>query len=394
MRILFASAGNFGHVYPLLPLAKAARAAGHEVAFATGEQLHPALRAAGLDPVAAGRSVPEAFMEAVRGSAGLEHGEGDGDLGAQDVPPEVLADLHVKVFGSVLPRWVAADLAPVLAGGSFDLVVYEALNPGAAFAAHLAGVPAVAHGVGVMAMGPEEARIQEELLATAADLGVHAPGGQLLALARTYIDICPPSLQDRGFLAAPLPRIEQRPVAYGEPGELPAAIRDADGPFVYLTLGTALGSVDVLRTVIEGLLPLEVPVLVATGPVVDVADLGELPERVVAAAWVAQPEALKRAALVVQHGGAGTTLATLAAGLPQLILPQGADGPANAAAVRDAGAGELVHAADLTAGAVTAQARRILGDETYRDAARKVATEIASMPAPTETATRLPQFTA
>ncbi len=64
---------------------------------------------------------------------------------------------------------------------------------------------------------------------------------------------------------------------------------------------------DVLRTVIEGLLPLEVPVLVATGPVVDVADLGELPERVVAAAWVAQPEALKRAALVVQHGGAGTT---------------------------------------------------------------------------------------
>ncbi|XES01490.1 glycosyltransferase [Streptomyces sp. S1D4-11] len=165
-------------------------------------------------------------------------------------------------------------------------------------------MPAVAHGVGVMAMGPEEARIQEELLATAADLGVRVPGGQLLALARTYIDICPPSLQDRGFLAAPLPRIEQRPVAYGEPGELPAAIRDADGPFVYLTLGTALGSVDVLRTVIEGLLPLEVPVLVATGPVVDVADLGELPERVVAAAWVAQPEALKRAALVVQHGGA------------------------------------------------------------------------------------------
>nr|WP_248297488.1 nucleotide disphospho-sugar-binding domain-containing protein [Streptomyces sp. S1D4-11] len=78
--------------------------------------------------------------------------------------------------------------------------------------------------------------------------------------------------------------------------------------------------------------------------------------------------------------------------MPQLILPQGADGPANAAAVRDAGAGEVVLAADLTVSAVTAQARRILGDETYRDAARKVATEIASMPAPTETATRLPQF--
>ncbi|MER6437915.1 nucleotide disphospho-sugar-binding domain-containing protein [Streptomyces sp. NPDC001185] len=391
MRILFASAGNFGHVYPLLPLAKAARAAGHEVVFATGEQLHPALRAAGLEPVAAGRSVPEAFMEAVRGSDSLEH-EG-ADLGAQDVPPEVLADLHVKVFGSVLPRWVAADLAPVLTGLRPDLVVYEAMNPGAAFAARLAGVPAVAHGVGVMAMGAEEARIQEELLATAADLGVDVPYGQLLALAATYIDICPPSLQDPGFLAAPLPRIEQRPVAYGEPGELPAGIRDADGPFVYLTLGTALGSVDVLRTVIDGLLPLQVPVLVATGPVVAVADLGELPERVVAVEWVAQPEALRRAALVVQHGGAGTTLAALAAALPQLILPQGADGPANGTAVRDAGAGEVIFAGDLTADAVTEQARRILGDESYRDAARKVAAEIAAMPDPAETAARLPQFT-
>lgn len=334
-------------------------------------------------------------MEAVRGSAGLEHGEGDGDLGAQDVPPEVLADLHVKVFGSVLPRWVAADLAPVLVSGSFDLVVYEALNPGAAFAAHLAGVPAVAHGVGVMAMGPEEARIQEELLATAADLGVHVPGGQLLALARTYIDICPPSLQDRGFLAAPLPRVEQRPVAYGEPGELPAAIRDADGPFVYLTLGTALGSVDVLRTVIEGLLPLEVPVLVATGPVVDVADLGELPERVVAAAWVAQPEALKRAALVVQHGGAGDHPGRARGRTAPADPPAGRrrTRQRRRRTRRGRGRGGLRRRPDGFY-AVTAQARRILGDETYRDAARKVATEIASMPAPTETATRLPQFTA
>jgi UDP:flavonoid glycosyltransferase YjiC (YdhE family) len=390
MRILFASAGNFGHVYPLLPLAKAARAAGHEVAFATGEQLHPALRKAGLEAVTAGRSVPEAFMEAVRGRASLDHH--GGDLGAQDVPPEVLADLHVKVFGSVLPRWVAADLAAELERQRPDLVVYEALNPGAAFAARRAGVPAVAHGVGVMALGPEEIRIQEELLATAADLGVDVPYGQLLALAGTYIDICPPSIQDPGFLAAPLPRIEQRPVAYGEPGgELPEGIRDA-GEFVYLTLGTALGSKEVLRTVIDGLLPLERPVLVATGPVVSVADLGELPDRVVAVPWVAQPEALKRASLVVQHGGAGTTLATLAAGLPQLILPQGADGPANGAAVRSAGAGEVVPAAELTPAAVTEQARRILSDEAYRDAARKVAAEIAAMPDPTETTARLASF--
>ncbi|MFF4550862.1 glycosyltransferase [Streptomyces sp. NPDC001435] len=386
MRILFAGAGNFGHVYPLLPLAKAARAAGHEVSFATGEQLHPAVVTAGLEPVAAGRSVPEAFMEAVSSRADLA---GAGELGAQDVPPEVLADLHVQVFGSVLPRWVAADLATALERLRPDLVVYEALNPGAAFAAALAGVPAVAHGVGVMALGPEEERIGQELLATAGDLGVDVPFGQLLALSRSYIDIVPPSIQDPGFLAAPLPRIEQRTVAYSEPGELPERIRESGKPFVYLTLGTALGSPEVLRTVLKGLLPLDVPVLVAAGPVVPVEELGELPERVVAVPWVAQPEALKHASVVVQHGGAGTTLATLAAGLPQLVLPQGADGPANGKAVAAAGAGEVVLAADQSPEAVTEATRRLLAEEGYRVAARKVAAEIAAMPDPAENVTKL-----
>ncbi|MGW3151057.1 glycosyltransferase [Streptomyces sp. NPDC001177] len=386
MRILFAGAGNFGHVYPLLPLAKAARAAGHEVSFATGEQLHPAVVTAGLEPVAAGRSVPEAFMEAVKSRADLA---GAGELGAQDVPPEVLADLHVQVFGSVLPRWVAADLATALERLRPDLVVYEALNPGAAFAAALAGVPAVAHGVGVMALGPEEERIGQELLATAGDLGVDVPFGQLLALSRSYIDIVPPSIQDPGFLAAPLPRIEQRTVAYSEPGELPERIRESGRPFVYLTLGTALGSPEVLRTVLQGLLPLDVPVLVAAGPVVPVEELGELPERVVAVPWVAQPEALKHASVVVQHGGAGTTLATLAAGLPQLVLPQGADGPANGKAVAAAGAGEVVLAADQSPEAVTEATRRLLAEEGYRVSARKVAAEIAAMPDPAENVARL-----
>jgi UDP:flavonoid glycosyltransferase YjiC (YdhE family) len=392
MRILFASAGNFGHVYPLLPLAQAAKAAGHEVVFATGEQLHPALRKAGLEPVVAGRSVPEAFMEAVRTHPGIAYD--GGDLGAQDVPPQVLADLHVKVFGSVLPRWVAADLAGVLQRQRPDLVVFEALNSGAAFAARLAGVPAIAHGVGVMSVGPEEARIQDELLATAADLGVEVPFGQLLALGRTFVDVCPPSIQDRHFLGAPLPRIEQRSIAHAEPGELPEGVRDADGGFVYLTLGTALGSAEVLRTAIDGLAPLNVPVLVAAGPAVSIADLGELPGHITAVPWAPQAEALKRASLVVQHGGAGTTLATLAAGLPQLILPQGADGPATGRAVRDAGAGEVVFADEFSADSVTEAVRRLRSDEAYRDGARKVAAEIAAMPDPAETAARLPQLAA
>ncbi|MFD5144221.1 glycosyltransferase [Streptomyces sp. NPDC058401] len=388
MRILFASVGNFGHIFPLLPLARAARAAGHQVAFATGEQFHQTLREAGFEPVTAGRSVPEAFIEAAGGQAFLEqHG---GEVGAQDVPASVLADLHIKVFGSVLPRWVAADLATAFTTYRPDLVVHEVLNPGAGFAARLAGIPAVAHGVGPISQDHEAERLRREILATAADLGVDVPADRASTLGNTLIDISPPSIQDRSILESGWPRIELRPVPYVEQGEIPGGLGASGDPFVYLTLGTALGSADNLRTVIDGLRPLGVPVLVATGFRIQLAELGELPPNVIAAPWVPQSEVLARASLVVQHGGSGTTLATLAAGLPQLIVPQGADGPANGQALHAVGAGEVVF--DLSADAVTENARRILGDESYRDAARKVAAEIAAMPDPEAVAARLPDL--
>ena len=72
MKVLFASLGNYGHIFPLVPLAQAARAAGHEVWFATSEQFHPVVDKAGLTPVTAGITVPEAFIEAAGGQAFLE----------------------------------------------------------------------------------------------------------------------------------------------------------------------------------------------------------------------------------------------------------------------------------------------------------------------------------
>ena len=48
MRVLFASLASVGHTYPLIPLAVAAREAGHEVHYAVGEHMHAPLAANGL----------------------------------------------------------------------------------------------------------------------------------------------------------------------------------------------------------------------------------------------------------------------------------------------------------------------------------------------------------
>ena len=390
MRVLFASLGNYGHIFPLVPLAQAAQAAGHEVWFATSDQFHPILEKAGLRPVTAGLSVPDAYVEAAGGRAALQAG---GATRASDVPPEVMAGLTVKVFSSVLPRSVAADLTPAVDSVRPDLVVYENNNPGAAFAAAAAGVPAVSHGIGRVSFDATmDPLFQQELIATAIDLGVVGKIGRTRTLGNPYIDICPPAVQNQDFLASGVQVVPQRAVFFAEPGELPAQVTQGEGPLVYLSLGTVLGSAQLLRTAIDGLLPLDVRVLVATGPVVDPAELGELPDRVVALPWVPQPDALRHATAVVHHGGAGTTLAALAAGLPQLILPQPGDGPGNAAAVRATGAGSLLLAPEVSAGAGEAEVRTLLTDGAHREAARGVAREMAAMPEPAETVGRFPEF--
>lgn len=393
MKVLFASLGNYGHIFPLVPLAQAASAAGHEVWFATSEQFHPILEKAELAPLACGLTVPEAFIEAAGGQAFLE--ANGGQVQASDLAPEVLAALAVKAFGSVLPRSVFADLAPLLAQVRPDLVVYESQNPGAAFAAAAAGIRAVCHGTGRVSADPTmDPLIQQELFAAANDLGVAGKLGHGRTLGNPYIDICPPSVQSQEFLDSGVTVIPQRPVTFAEPAELPERITAGEGPLVYLSFGTVVSSAQLLRTAIEGLLPLGVRVLVATSSVVDPAELGELPERIIALPWVPQAEALPHASAIVHHGGHGITLAALVAGLPQLIVPAEGDGYANAPAVTAAGAGRMLIGQDLTAKAIETEVRTLLTDGAHREAAARIAREIEAMPSPEQTVARFAEFVA
>ncbi len=332
MRVLFASLASVGHTYPMIPLAVAARAAGHEVYFAAGEAVHAPLAANGLRPF----RPADAFYE----------------MYAEDLAPEL------------------ARLAP-------DLVVHGWGVPGAAIAAARAGIPGLWHGFGRM-IPP--------------GIGLELPTAVAEASGRPHLDICPPSLQDSGFRAA-VERIELRPVPYSEPAPLP----EWDGhrrslPLVYLTLGTAFGTPELLATVIEGLAPLAARVVVAAGRV-PVEQFGDVPATVTVRRWVPQAELLPYIDLVVHHGGSGTTLGALAAGVPQLILPQGADQFANAEAVSAAGAGLRLTSGEVSAEAIAAYVGRLLPRRSdHRDAARALAGEIARMPAPEQVARRLPEY--
>ncbi|MEU4770217.1 glycosyltransferase [Actinosynnema sp. NPDC023794] len=380
MRILFSSLGLHGHTYPLLPLAIAARELGHDVSYFTGAAFANALTPHGIEHVVGGMDLLTAF----------EIANGGGLVGRpQDAEPERIA----AAFTSVLPRNFAAELAPVIADLKPDLVVHELGNPGAGLAAKVAGVPGLCHSFGRMWQADEFATTARgHLLEVAAELGVEIPEDDIMGLGNPYIDICPPSVQDPTFLATARNRIPLRPVPFAEPGELPAWVLEHREPLVYLTLGTAFGETGVLRTAIDGLAAVDVKVLVAAGPTIDAGALGEPPDNVVVLPWVPQADLLPHVDLVVHHGGSGTTMGTFGAGVPQLILPQGADQFGNAAMVTEAGLGHQLLGADVTAEAVTTEVRRLLADEAVLGAARAIAAEVAAMPSPHDVARTLPDY--
>ena len=90
------------------------------------------------------------------------------------------------------------------------------------------------------------------------------------------------------------------------------------------------------------------------------------------------------ASAAVTHGGSGSTLTALAAGVPLAVVPLFVDGPANAGRVAELGAGIAVEDPGELGHAVA----ELLSDAGYRAGARAVAEEIRALP-PVEHAVEL-----
>jgi UDP:flavonoid glycosyltransferase YjiC (YdhE family) len=390
VRILVAALGSPGHAFPLVPLARALVEAGHDVTFATGPDAEATIATSGVPTVAAGRPAHEGFREVM-----IDRG-----LTERPTDQDVMRDVASEVFGAVMPRSVAGDLIPRLREHRPDVVVAEVGNPGAALAARAADVTCVLHSFGrrPSPRSPMSMSMPVHLAAVAAELGVPLAEGD--STGHAYLDICPPSLQEPESTAhlAGMTELPLRPVGWNPP--TPFTPRHLTGrPWVLLTLGTAFGEADVLRTALTGLGGLDVDVLVATGSV----EAGELADvettGVQVEAFVPQADLLRgevdgvaAPALVVHHGGSGTTLGCAGAGVPQLFLPQGADQFFNAQAVTTAGAGVQLTGEHVGAEAVKAAAAGLLTDGPERASSRALAAEVASLPSPAAVAAEVTRW--
>jgi MGT family glycosyltransferase len=194
----------------------------------------------------------------------------------------------------------------------------------------------------------------------------------------------PPGFRDPAF---PLP---PSAVAIRPEGAEVAPRRPDGRPVVYATLGTAFNveSGDLFERLLAGLGEAGADALVTVGRGVDPARFGPQPARVRVVADVPQAAVLPTCAAVVSHGGSGTVIGALAAGLPQVLLPMGADQPHNAERCAALGAGIVLDAVRAAPAAIAAAVRAVLDDPRYAAAAARVRAEAAALPPP-EQAVRL-----
>jgi MGT family glycosyltransferase len=150
-----------------------------------------------------------------------------------------------------------------------------------------------------------------------------------------------------------------------------------DAPLVLVGLSsTYMAQEETLRRIVAALGELPVRAVVTLGPALDGATL-TAPPNVQVTASAPHADVLRHAAAAISHGGHGTTIKALAAGVPLVVIPAGRDQPDTAARVAAAGAGiRLSPKAD--ADAIRAAVAAVLAEERYAAAARALAVEIAA----------------
>jgi MGT family glycosyltransferase len=308
-------------------------------------------------------------------------------------------------------REFCRDVLEELHREAADVVVVDTMIPSARFGAEAARVPAVIvmHGPYMVPRGdvpplgtgfmPARGRLGRlrDRSAAALALAVFRSGLPALNQARAEFGLAP--LRDGLDLMGRADRILvcSSPSFDFAPGSVPAnvryvgpqlddAARAASGnpwagppgrPLVLVGLSsTVMRQEGLLQRAANALGQLQVRGLVTTGPAVD-PEVIAAPPNVTVTRWVRHADVLPHCSAVITHGGHGTVMKALIAGVPLVVVPLGRDQPDNAARVVYAGAGIRLRK-KASVSALRAAVAQVIDDPGYRAAAGRMADRLAA----------------
>jgi UDP:flavonoid glycosyltransferase YjiC (YdhE family) len=373
MRVLLAcSLGGSGHLTPVVNVARAVGRLGHDAVVLVPPSLVSEIEREGL-PYEVGGEPPRAVIDETWQR--VRAGPAEAVVGLID--RELFADHCTR---AMLPaaRAVCDVMRP-------DLVVRESCEYGSAIVAAEAGIVQAQ-------VGLSQACIEWGVLEMVSPTIERFGSGVASAIARApYLSAFPASLDPSPWSDTRRFRQPAPPSRSALPDWWPGDHR----PLVYLTFGSVIGhlpeAITVFRSALEAVAELPVRVLLTVGRATDVTCLGEIPANTHVESWIPQHDVLDHAAVVACHGGSGTVLGALTAGVPLVICPLFADQSANGRVIEGAHAGRVVAGRSLAPGSLRGLApgdvaplrdaiARVLNDSSYRQAARRIATELTNTP--------------
>jgi UDP:flavonoid glycosyltransferase YjiC (YdhE family) len=355
----------------MLPWLDAAGRQGHEVLVAVPPALADMVGAAGHRFQVCGEP-PEADVAAIREQLPVVAAAEASRLGNREL------------FGRLGTAAMLPGMEQAAAEWRPDLILRDPCEYASAVVAYREGIPSAQVAISLAEAEAGSLRVAEPAL---------RPYGEGLAaalLAAPYLSQFPAALDPSPFKTTRRYRPPWLGAMAGRT-RLPDWWGDRAGPLVYLTFGTVIGylqdALDRFRTALEAVSALDARVLLTVGRKLDPARLGAIPANVHVEAWVPQQTVVGQAALVVCHGGSGTVLGALAAGVPVVAVPVFGDQFSNGQRVAAAGAGLTVEVARPAgkAGArrqprppqLTRAILEVLGDPRYRQAAEGIAAGMA-----------------
>lgn len=356
MRVLFTTLPFTGHFHPLVPVARAARAAGHEVAFACPAPFVARVEAAGFHAFGAGfddggHPFPALFPGTLR-------------YRVEERAPWVIEHGFIGLYGAVM----ATDLLSLCRDWQPDVLVRDTSEFGGCVAAETLGLPHASVRTGAWtATYALRHRWTEALAPLRERAGLDPDPDSAMPFRYLHLATEPAGFARPGDMPAPtahLVRPESAETGNDPPPAWVAGLPDR--PTIYATLGTQFGALPAGRATFAAILAAlrDEPcnLIVTVGRDVDPADFGPQPEHVHIERYIPQGQLLPRCDLVVNHGGFSTITGALSAGLPMVIVPIGADQPLNAACCTVLGVGRVVGPEERTPEAIREAVRAVLAD--------------------------------
>jgi glycosyltransferase (activator-dependent family) len=406
MRVLFTTFAASSHLYPMVSLAWALHAAGHEVRVASQPDLLDSITGTGLPAVPVGRVLD--MGRQMQDDTSWRDDDSVADLDMAENRPEKLTwdfvrrtfEWHRDVpFTGLSDDSVLDDIVEFAREWQPDLVLWDSMTffgpvaakaCGAAHARFLFGQDFIGrmrgHFLRLMREQPPESRsdpMAEWLGPVVGRFG--AEFDEELVVGQWSIDATVPWLR----LPTELEHVPVRYVPYTGAAPIPERLPERPGrPRIGLTAG--LGGREVMgedwipySVLFEAVAGLDVEV-VATLDAGQLASAGPIPGNVRVYDFYPLNVLVPTCSVVIHHGGGGAFALALAHGVPQLVMSTTMwwDAILKARELAARGAALYLEPEGVTAELVRESLVRLLEDPSFREGAARVREEFLATPSP------------